>query len=272
MRRHVVWSFALLFLGCHTFPVGMPEPAAAPPSTFRQGQAALRVGEPERAIALFEQSREETVFRPAVAETGQDPGSVRHHLALAAAYMETDEPDRACEQLTRFLEARPEHRAARLWLAELHLRLERHEEAAGQFDLAIRALQEETQTDWRHLVHCHGRLVEVAEKEKDAYAAHLHRGIGLYLLALSLEPEEEVPPLSREGLLCKAAGELTHAADLGPDRARPCWYLHQVWRALGQDHQARVWLHKARSQAPFSELTPVEQARLELECRRRERL
>jgi hypothetical protein len=107
--------------------------------------------------------------------------------------------------------------------------------------------------------------MEIAESQGDAYAEHLHRGIGLLLLvgesAASPEVEKELPS---EGLFCKAAGELTLALDERPDEARPSWYLHTVWTRLGQRVPAQRCLTDADAAAAFSYLTPVEQRALHL--------
>ncbi|HVS38690.1 MAG TPA: hypothetical protein VMS17_24250, partial [Gemmataceae bacterium] len=94
--------------------------------------------------------------------------------------------------------------------------------------------------------------------------AHLHRGIGLYLLARQQAalPEDECgyPP---ESLLCKAAGELILASRERPDEARPCWYLFAVWSQLAQRQPAARWLRQAEAGSPFSYLTPAERRGLE---------
>src|SRR5438067_711414 len=63
----------------------------------------------------------------------------------------------------------------------------------------------------QHLVHCHSRLMEIAEGAEDDYGEHLHRGIGLYLLACQSEDLEADGRLSVEGTLFKAVAELTLA-------------------------------------------------------------
>jgi hypothetical protein len=90
----------------------------------------------------------------------------------------------------------------------------------------------------------------------------------MYMLAQQTavldDPEGD---LSTEALLCKAAAELTSARALRPAEARPCWYLHAVWRRLAQPHLARRWLAEADQAAPFSYLTPAEHRGLQLACR-----
>ena len=72
-----------------------------------------------------------------------------------------------------------------------------------------------------------------------------------------------------EGLLCKAAAELTLANLERPDEARPCWYLYLAWSQLGQRQLALCRLLQADSAAPFTYLTPAEQRNLRLACQAR---
>src|SRR5262249_56555631 len=100
---------------------------------------------------------------------------------------------------------------------------------------------------------------------EDSYGEHLHRGIGLYYLAVQRaalpEPGDELPP---QALLCKAAGELSLARLERPDEARPLWYLHEIWGRLAQRQPALRALRAAAAAAPFSDLTAAEQRSLQL--------
>ena len=109
--------------------------------------------------------------------------------------------------------------------------------------------------------------MEIAEAGEDGYGEHLHRGIGLFLLARqrAVLPDPE-GALSSEALLCKAAGELTLAHLAKTDEARPSWYLHEVWSRLAQQQPARRFLREAAQAAPFSYLTAAEQRSLQLAC------
>ena len=58
----------------------------------------------------------------------------------------------------------------------------------------------------------------------DDYLVHLHRGIGMYVLARRrAELDDPADELSTEALLCKAAAELAGARALRPAEARPSW-------------------------------------------------
>lgn len=182
------------------------------------------------------------------------------HLTLAALYLEQGRDEKACWHLSLVVEQEPNHRSARFYYAELLDRLRRHDEAREQFEEIIARLQDATLADFRHLIHCHGRLVDIADAEASDYRRHLHRGIALYWLAQApaATPEEE-DLIPAEALLCKAAAALQQAQQLEPREARPCWYLYKAWRCLGQQQHAKRHLTRALDLAPFSHLTPAEQ-------------
>jgi hypothetical protein len=96
----------------------------------------------------------------------------------------------------------------------------------------------------------------IAQRTSDTYAEHLHRGIGLYLIARQSAAEDEA---AAEGLLCKAAGELMLAQCERAEEARPSWYLHLVWARLGQSLPAERSLRRAAGAASQADLTPAEQ-------------
>jgi tetratricopeptide (TPR) repeat protein len=196
-----------------------------------------------------------------------DPTGEKSHLSLAAACLEKGDDNAACDHLGLFLKTHPEHRNARFYYGELLVKLRRHAEARGQYEHSIRQEQQDAAPDLRHLVHCHTRLLEIGDALGDAYLTRLNRGIALVLLARRCTGLGDVPGSpSVEALLCKAAAELKKAQALRPSEARPCWYLHVVWRQLGQHEAARRWLRAAQRHAADSELTPTEQRDLLLAC------
>jgi hypothetical protein len=150
------------------------------------------------------------------------------------------------------------------------LRLKRPQDARAELLSIVRFAQDQKESDAADLVQCHSRLVDLAEEAGDDYEAHLQRGIGLYLLAGQRAAlDDPGGALPAEGLLCKAAAELTEARALSPGAARPCWYLHAVWSRLGQAAAARRCLNAAAAAAPFGDLTPAEQRGLVLANRER---
>jgi tetratricopeptide (TPR) repeat protein len=230
------------------------------PSSGRQfweaGQEAMRQGHPDQAIRLYEQS------------LAADPAFARNHLSLAAAYLDKGDADAACPHLALYLAAYPAQVIVRVQYAELLLRLDRPGEARLEFLRCAAEAQQEADAHVRQLVHCHSRLMEIAEADQDEYDEHLHRGIGLFLLARETDLAGRGDDRTPEGVLCKAAAELTLARVQRPDEAQPCWYLYEVWSRLEQRPAAVRSLRETEEAAPFTYLTPVEQSRLALALRR----
>lgn len=262
MRLGQCWMTCLVCVGCHSLAdVALrnePPPREHARELWEQGQEAMKAGQPDAAIDLYQKSLNE------------DRARAKNHLSLAAAYLEKGDDRAACEQLGLFLQSQPEHRNARFYHAELLLKLGRHALARSEFERAIRYEQSEREPDVQHLVHCHTRLVEIGELLDVNYLIHLHRGIGMLLLARQRatldDPDGALPA---EALLCKATAELARAQALRPSDARACWYLHLAWRQLAQHAPARRWLAEARRLAPISDLTPSEQRDLILACHER---
>ncbi len=247
-------GICFLGLGCVALPTIDPDPTvAAARHLWDEGQEAMKRGQTDQAIALYEQS------------LAEDPKLTCNHLSLAAAYLEKDDLGHACPHLADYVEANPDRLTFRLHYAEVLTRLKRFADARLQFECTICAMQEQGTWANHNLIRCHGRLVALAMQSEDEYDEHLHRGIGLYLLARQRsamsDPEGELPA---EGLLCKAAAELTAATQQRPNEARPSWYLYEVWSHLGQQHPAACRLREAESAGPFTYLTPVEQRDLQL--------
>jgi tetratricopeptide (TPR) repeat protein len=245
---------AFFVAGCQALaPLELADGGPLAEILWERGQAAMRQGRPAQAVAFYEQS------------LAKAPDHTRNHLSLAAAYLEMGEPAKACAGLAKYVAAHPEEIVVRAQYAELLVRLHRDRAARREFEECIAGAQELGKAGMRHLIHCHSRLMELAENQADTYAEHLHRGIGLYLLALeSSHLAEAEAVLPSEGLYCKAAGELTLALEERPDEARPSWYLYEVWSHLGQRPPARRCLQEAGAAAPFSYLTPSEQRGLDV--------
>jgi hypothetical protein len=237
-----------------SLPVPEEVPALSPARRlWEQGQQEMRQGHPDKAIACYRQS------------LALDPQFSQAHLSLAAAHLETGDGPSACPHLRSYLDARPDQVLVRGHYAELLFRLHRVGKARDEFNRYIADAQDAGGQAEQNLLHSHSRLMEIAEQEEDEYAEHLHRGVGLLLLArarAALSDEERDP--ERESLLCKAAGELTLAREERPEAARPCWYLYQVWSALAQRHPANRWLRAAQAAAAFSDLTPAEARSLQM--------
>lgn len=224
---------------------------------WQKGQDAMRRGQPADAVRCYGES------------LALDPALTRNYLSLAAACMETGDDAAACEYLRHYVQANPDQLGIRLHLADLEMRLKHWPEARREFDRCVASAQAGTGSAEDELLHCHARLMEIGEEVEDFYQEHLHRGIGLCLLARQrsalADPEGE---LSTESLLCKAAGELTLAQNDRPGLARPHWYLYTVWSMLDQKSAALRCLRQAADAAPFTgDLTATELRQLKCQCR-----
>ena len=242
--------------GCHS--IGFIEPPPDPVfanQLWEKGQSALRDGHNDEAIDFYQQS------------LIADPGLMKNHLSLAVLYLQDKDDEKAGPHLGAFLLTEPKNLAVRLYYADLLVRLHKSREARKQFERFESDSQEEGKVAVPHRIHAHSQLMEIAEAEDNEYAEHLHRGIGLYLLAQERtetpDPDDELP---LEGLLCKAAGELTQACEARPQEAQPAWYLSLVWSRLDQRKPALRWLREADACAAFSTMTASERRNLQVAC------
>lgn len=246
-------GFWLLCLGCQGLPPLGQEEERSAAQCWELGQVAMRQGRTEEAIRCYNQS------------LAADPTLSCNHLSLAAAFLEQNDSDSACMHLRQYVDAHPDKLLMRARYAELLLQLGRLPEARTQLEEVICQAQGPCGTDSPDLIRCHSQLLAIAEESEDAYGEHLHRGIGLFLLARKCsalpEPEEG---FSTESLLFKAAAELTLAHLQRPEEARPCWYLYEVWSRLGQRQPALCRLREADAAAPFTFLSPAERCSLQL--------
>jgi tetratricopeptide (TPR) repeat protein len=257
MARHgwliVVWLCA----GAGPPPVKETAAPASPAvAAWYQGRQALEDNRLDEAIGQFQLSLR------------LDPHLVQNHLSLAAAHLAQGDDARAVPHLERYLAARPSHLVVRCHLAELLFKLNRAEEARAEFERLAADVQDDPAQAREHRLHCHSRLMQIAEAEGDVYGEHLHRGIGLYLLGSERARLAADGGQAAEGLLFRAAAELTLAGRERPEEARPCWYLHEVWSRLARRQPALRWLRAAETAAPFSPLTAAERRGLHLACQR----
>ena len=240
--------FAFALVSCHALPPAQQElPGETPMQLWQKAQQALEQGKAGEAITLYKRS------------LSADGQFTRNHLGLAAAYLEQGDETSACNHLGSYVSAHPTDLSTRSQYAELLLRQRRYLEARGQWELVVADAQAR-EGDWlKPLIEAHSRLVELAEVADDPYEEHLNRGIGFYLLAQRQQQlGDGLGGLTCEGLLCKAAGELSAAQDVRQSEAKPAWYLYRVWRQLGQHQPAQCALQSALRAAPFSHLSAAE--------------
>jgi hypothetical protein len=187
---------------------------------------------------------------PSAPRTAQVAAADADDLALAAACLDRGEDGPAAQYLARYVAAHPDRPLVRFALAELLWRCGRLPESGAEYERFVDDTPPRPATLGR-LVQAHTRLVTLAEQSGDHYGEHLHRGVGLLLIAAQDDA-------GTEALLCKAAGELTLAARERPSEARPPWYLHLVWQKLGQSQPSERNLRRAAELADSSNLAPLE--------------
>jgi tetratricopeptide (TPR) repeat protein len=254
MPARLSLAAALLFFP----PLALPgETPKAPPTP---AEKALQVGQTAMDGDRFDEAIDQ--FQLAIR---LDPKLVQAHLNLAAAYLALGNDRLAAPSLAAYLNARPDHFLVRMPYAEVLTRLEQFGAACTQMERFVVDVQDFPRLADEHLLPCHTRLMELAQKLGDEYGERLNRGIGLYLLAIKrVELGGEKANHLAEELLCKAAAELTLARLQRPDEARPSWYLHGVWNRLGQRQPAERSLRAAEQLAGLSYLSPVERRHLHL--------
>lgn len=198
-----------------------------------------------------------------VSSSGSPAAPSDDAVARAAAALDAGQLELAAALLDQFVHDHPDQILVRAQYAELLYRLGKNFDAKLHFEMFIALAQEHGDAAFRFLLHSHSRLVALAEADHNAYAEHLHRGLGLYLLACRRSAEEQVEgSLTPAALFCRAAAELQKARAERPDEARPHLYLYAVWSRLGQPAAASAALRQADQLAALSFLTPRERRQL----------
>jgi predicted Zn-dependent protease len=185
------------------------------------------------------------------------------HLALAAAHLDRGEESAALPHLMAHVQARPNAVMIRAYLAELMLKLGKLDESWLHFERYTRDAHGMPGQPQKHLVHCHTRLMEIAQQRNDAYAEALHRGIGLTLMVRQweAEPVGEDRTLG-EQTLTNAAAALREATRLRPTEPKGYLYLSEVLGRLGQPSAARATAKRGVALLPDATLTDDDVARL----------
>jgi tetratricopeptide (TPR) repeat protein len=193
-----------------------------------------------------------------------EPVVEKDHLALAAEQLDRGDDAAALPHLKAHVKAHPDAVMIRAYLAELHLKLGNPTASRTEFERVIAAAQGAPPGPARrHLVHCHTRLMEIAQADDDAFAEHLHRGIGLLLLVRQWDYDpERRDDVASEQTLSKAAAALRKARDERPGDARANLYLADVYERLGSPSAARAARRGARAALPDASLTAWEVERI----------
>lgn len=206
-----------------------------------------------------------------VAEVGKvdpipvtEPVVEKDHLSLAAEKLDRGDDAAALPHLKAHVKAHPDAVMIRAYLAELHLKLGNATASRTEFERVIAAAQGSPPGPARrHLVHCHTRLMEIAQADEDAFAEQLHRGIGLLLLVQQWDADpERQDETASEQTLSKAAAALRKARDERPADARVNLYLAEVYERLGSHSAAKAASRAAKAALPDANLTTWERERI----------
>ncbi|MCZ2340251.1 MAG: tetratricopeptide repeat protein [Bacteroidales bacterium] len=176
-------------------------------------------------------------------------------LALAAACLDRGDEAGALPHLRAHVAAYPDAVMMRAYLAELLLKLGQPQEARAEFARVIHDADGATGAIAKHQVHCHTRLMEIAQEAEDPFSEELHRGIGLVLLVRQWRAESEeatTEPMTQQ-TLTKAVTALRSAREQNPNDPRPLVYLAEAYDGLGQTTAARAARRTARSFGPDAE-------------------
>ena len=201
-------------------------------------------------------------FQPSSSEATTPGLPAPDALAMAAACLDRGDDAGALPHLKAHVTAYPDAVMMRAYLAELFLKLGHPTEARSEFERVVADAPESGPAS-RQLVHCHTRLMELAQTDDDVFAEELHRGIGLVLLVRqwSAEPGGADECLS-EQTLAKAASALGSARDRAPDDPRPAVYLAEAYEAMGQASSARSQRRAARTASPDFGLSTTDRDRI----------
>lgn len=179
-------------------------------------------------------------------------------LSLAADALANGDDKTAAREFRRHLQKHPKQFLFRYQLAEIHFRTGDDTSAKQEFLQTIADAQEAKTVNTTLLVRCHTFLLEIAIEKKDTYSEHLHRGIGLTLLAQRITEIEEEQSENAETLLCKAIKELKKAREAQANDAQAAWYLSKCYRGLGESAQAERMRSIAKENAPLNSLPAKE--------------
>lgn len=248
MRRHILRILPVcLFLGC----------TAVLPRSANSLPAGSSVAVMDDAAPAGETPPS---GNPRVSEK-RAPAVMTSLVDDAARHLDAGDDDSARSCLEQYLRVHPDHAVIRAHLADLALKQRDHAAAKLHLDRYIEDAQLQGPPADRHMVHAHTRRVEVARAELDEYHEHLHRGIGLLVVARKAGDADD---RFVEKTLFQAIEELKSAAASKPDEARPHWYLYEAWSELGQRHPAETALRRARALEPVGGLTKFEAREMSL--------
>lgn len=175
-------------------------------------------------------------------------------LTLAAESLAKGDDPTAATHFAAYVKAHPDQFMFRLYLADLYLKLDKPAEAKPHYERFIADAQDASAPPREHLVHCHTKLMEIAQKGNDRFGESLHRGIGLVLLTREAAADAE----TKEEMLCQALQTLLEAQEQRPGDRRVQVYLAEAHDRAGNRRGADVARAAARNLASPETLTSAE--------------
>jgi len=170
-------------------------------------------------------------------QTDDDP------LSLAAECLARGDEPAAAAHFEAYVRLHPDQLMFRVHLADLLFKLHRQGEAQTHYDRFIAAAQDSTGAPRDRLVHCHTRLMVIAQSTNDGFAELFHRGVGLVILTRQDTGDLD----TREEILCKAIISLLEAKDLRPTDPRVQVYLAEAHDRAGNRRAADICRAAARN-------------------------
>ena len=247
MRLSWLLVGACVTAGCHT-----PHPPAVKGNLTPQPPSLRGKGEPDEISPLAPPS----LLGKGVGGLGSSPDP--DPLTLAAECLDRGDRTAAATHLDAYVGAHPDQIMFRAHLAELLLQLDRPAAAQAHFERFVATAQEATGPPRAHLVHCHTRLMEIAQRGDDRAGEVFHRGVGLLLLAGQMPAGDE----AGEAILCRAVAALAEAKELRPTDPRVRLYLADAYDRAGNRRGAAAARAAARHLAAPGALAPAEGRRL----------
>lgn len=181
-------------------------------------------------------------------------------LTLAADCLARGDEPAAANHFEAYVCRNPDQLMFRVHLADLLFKIHRADDARHHYERFIADAQDSTGTPQSRLVHCHTRLMEIAQEADDRFAELFHRGVGLAILTR----QESDDPETREEILCKAITTLVEAKNLRPSDPRVCVYLAEAHERAGNRRAADAARAAARNKLTPQGLTSNELRQLEL--------
>jgi len=179
-------------------------------------------------------------------------------LTLAAACLKQSDHAGAAKHLEVYVRAHPDQPMFRAQLAELYLRANKPADAKFHLEKFIADAQAGPATLRAHLVHCHTKLMEIAQSTHDEFGELFHRGVGLLLLVKEQDNDKERDELFCEEMLCKAIRALSEAKEMKPGDPRVRVYLAEAHDRAGNHRGADAERAAARMSVVPGELTVAE--------------